>query len=83
MTLNEAAKELGLDASTLRRQIANGRLKAVRVGPPNDPNRYVWMVTPAELKRYREQSLGKAGRPFKRSRRRAGSPAAALPDASA
>lgn len=82
LTLNEAAAALNLDPSTLRRQIANGRLKAVKVGPAGDPNRYVWTVTPAELQRYREQSLGKAGRPFKRPRRRS-TPATAATDASA
>ena len=52
MTLNEAALELGLDASTLRRQIARGSLRARKVGP-------VWTVTRPELARYRAEHLGK------------------------
>lgn len=56
MTLNEAAAELGVATSTLRHQIRNRRLKATKVGP-------VWTVTPRELARYREESLGRVGRP--------------------
>jgi len=55
MTLIEAAASLGLDPSVLRRAIARGSLKAVRVGP-------LWTVTPAQVERYRAQSLGKPGR---------------------
>jgi excisionase family DNA binding protein len=65
MTLTEAAAELGLEPSTLRHQIRNGRIRARKVGP-------VWTVTPAELAHYRAehlgkigQYLGKAGRPAK------------------
>jgi excisionase family DNA binding protein len=47
MTLTEAAELLGVDASTLRHQIANGKLKARKVGRD-------WHVTPAEVKRYAE-----------------------------
>lgn len=47
MTLTEAAELLGVDASTLRHQIANGKLKARKVGRD-------WHVTPAEVKRYQE-----------------------------
>lgn len=56
MTINEAAAALGLAASTLRVQIAHGRLRATKRGRD-------WWVTPAEIERYRRESLGKAGRP--------------------
>ena len=56
MTLTEAAEDLGLDASTLRRQIANGVLRARKLGP-------IWTVTPAEVARYRARHLGRFGRP--------------------
>lgn len=45
MTIPEAAKALGLQASTLRLQIKLGRLAAVKRG------RDYW-VTPAEVERY-------------------------------
>lgn len=48
ITLSEAARSLGLAASTLRWQIKNGRLKAVKVGP-------VWTVTEREVERYRAE----------------------------
>lgn len=51
MTLAEAALELQLDTSTLRRQIARGSLRARKVGP-------VWTVTRREVERYRAASLG-------------------------
>lgn len=56
MTLNEAAAALELDASTLRHQIKNGRLRATKLGP-------VWTVTAAEVERYRLTRLGRPGRP--------------------
>jgi excisionase family DNA binding protein len=56
VTLVEAAEALGLNPSTLRVQIRNGRLKAQKIGT-------AWFVTGAEIERYREQSLGNAGRP--------------------
>lgn len=55
MTTNEAAAALGLKPGTLRVQIANGRLRAKKVGRD-------WHVTPAELERYRREVLGKLGR---------------------
>ena len=48
MTLNEAAAILGVVASTLRHQIANGKLHARKVGRD-------WHVTPAEVKRYGQE----------------------------
>jgi excisionase family DNA binding protein len=52
MILSDAAARLGLSPSTLRVQIRNGRLAAVKRGRD-------WHVTPAELERYRAQSLGR------------------------
>lgn len=49
MTLNEAAKVLGMDPGTLRVQVHNGKLKAKKVGP-------IWTVTPREVERYRRES---------------------------
>ena len=41
-------------AATLRQQIANGRLHGKKIGP-------LWWITPAELARYRRESLGQPG----------------------
>lgn len=49
MTLNEAAALLGVTAATLRQQIANGKLRARKVGRD-------WQVTPREVERYRQTS---------------------------
>jgi excisionase family DNA binding protein len=49
MTLIEAAQSLGVTADTLRQQIANGRLRARKVGRD-------WTVTPREVERYRRES---------------------------
>ena len=48
MTLTEAAEALGLDPSSLRHQIANGKLRATKRGRD-------WWVTPAEVKRYEKE----------------------------
>jgi excisionase family DNA binding protein len=48
MTLIEAAALLGLDASTLRHQIRNGKLRAEKIGRD-------WHVTPDEVERYRRE----------------------------
>ena len=45
MTLAEAASLLGITAATLRQQIANGKLKARKIGRD-------WWVTPKEVERY-------------------------------
>ena len=58
MTLTEAAAQLGLAPSTLRRQIHNGALRGTLVGK-------TWTVTPREVERYRTDHLGKRGRPPK------------------
>ena len=49
-TLTEAAALLGVAASTLRRQIHNGKLKGRLLGK-------TWVVTRAEVERYRRDSL--------------------------
>ena len=48
MTLPEAAALLGVTAATLRQQIANGKLRARKVGRD-------WTVTPREVERYRKE----------------------------
>lgn len=45
MTLAEAAAILRVTAATLRQQIANGKLKARKIGRD-------WWVTPKEVERY-------------------------------
>lgn len=52
MTTKEAAELLGLSPITVRRQIENGAIKATKRGRD-------WWVTPAEVARYRAESLGK------------------------
>ena len=54
VTLNELADRAGLDPSTLRHQIRNGRLAASKVGP-------VWIVTAREADRYIRDIAGKLG----------------------
>jgi excisionase family DNA binding protein len=48
MTLAEAAALLGVDASTLRHQIANGRLQARKIGRD-------WYVALDEVRRYKRR----------------------------
>jgi excisionase family DNA binding protein len=55
LTLTEAAARLGVAASTLRGQIANGKLRGRLVGK-------TWTVSEREVERYREASLGRPGR---------------------
>ena len=57
LTLNDAARELGVTAATLRQQIHAGRLEAAKVGP-------IWVVGETELARYRLEIHGRIGRPF-------------------
>jgi excisionase family DNA binding protein len=49
MTLIEAAASLGVTAATLRQQIANGKIRAKKLGRD-------WQVTPKEVERYRRES---------------------------
>lgn len=58
LTLTEAATQLGVAASTLRHQIAKGRLKGRLVGK-------TWTVSEREVARYAAESLGKPGRRHK------------------
>ena len=60
LTLTEAAAQLGVAASTLRHQLAKGRLKGRLVGK-------TWTVSEREVARYRTESLGKPGRHAKSS----------------
>ena len=50
MTLNEAAKRLGITPDTLRQQIAAGRLQAEKIAPR------LWWVTEEEVDRYQRES---------------------------
>ena len=56
MTLSEAAALLAISPATLRSQIRNGAVKAVKHGRD-------WWVEPTEVARYRAESLGRRGRP--------------------
>jgi excisionase family DNA binding protein len=58
MTLVEAAAALGVQPATLRQQIANGRLRAKKVGRD-------WQVTTREVQRYQTEVLGRPGRKAK------------------
>lgn len=49
LTLEQAASQLGLAASTLRWQIRNGKLKAHKVGP-------IWTVSEREVARYAKEN---------------------------
>lgn len=55
ITLADAARELGVAHATLTKQAQLGRLKAVKVGP-------IYLVSRAEVDRYREWSKGRPGR---------------------
>ncbi len=54
VTVTQAAERLGLHRDTLLRQIARGVLQAKRLGS-------IWVVTGAEVERYRREHLGKHG----------------------
>lgn len=55
LTLTQAAAQLGIQAQTLKIQAQHGRLRAEKVGRD-------WLVSPAEVSRYRAEHLGKRGR---------------------
>jgi excisionase family DNA binding protein len=57
MTLTEMAQSLGLkDATPLRRLCEAGKLRAEKKGK-------TWLVSLAEVERYRSERLGRRGRP--------------------
>jgi excisionase family DNA binding protein len=60
ITLAEAATQLGLAPSTLRAQVAKGRLRARLAGK-------TYLVTLDEVARYGSQSRGRRGRPRRRA----------------
>ena len=49
ITLQEAARVLGMNPGTLRVQIHNGKLKARKIGP-------IWTISRQELDRYQRES---------------------------
>jgi excisionase family DNA binding protein len=55
LTLAQAAERLGVAHATLTKQARTGRLRAAKVGP-------IYLVSEAEVERYREWSLGRPGR---------------------
>ena len=55
LTLTDAAQRLSLTPDTLRQQIRNGSLKASKLGRD-------WFVSPSEIERYRQDTLGRKGR---------------------
>jgi len=55
MTVTEAAQLLGLSPATLRRQIANGRIRARKLGRD-------WDIPEEEVRRYGALSRGRPGR---------------------
>lgn len=56
LILSDAATRLGVTSATLRQQIAAGKLVAHKKGP-------IWLVTGADLERYRLTHHGRIGRP--------------------
>src|SRR5438132_3386475 len=63
LTLTEAARSLGIAASTLRHQVREGRLRARMAGK-------TYLVAPEEIERYRAHSRGRVGRPTQANSRR-------------
>lgn len=57
-TLAQAGAELGLAPDTLRRQVHKGKIRATLAGK-------TWLVSDAEIARYRRESLGRVGRTAK------------------
>jgi excisionase family DNA binding protein len=62
VTLEEAALYLNRKESTLRHAIRDGKLAAVKIDGR-------WRVSEQAVNQYRADSLGKAGRPWKGSKR--------------
>ena len=58
LTLAQAAELLGVAHATLTKQAKLGRLRATKVGP-------IYLVSEAEVERYREWSKGRPGRKSK------------------
>lgn len=63
LTLQEAAKRLDIDSTTLTRQAQRGILRAVRFGRE-------WAVTADEVERYRREHKGKRGQASPRYQRK-------------
>jgi excisionase family DNA binding protein len=54
LTLRQAAERLGISPATLRAQVRNGRLHAIKPG-------HDWLVEEEEIERYRRENLGRGG----------------------
>lgn len=65
LTLRDAARLLGLSASTLAHQARIGHLRARKLGD-------LWIVEPREVERYRAESRGRPGRRAGRRKRAEG-----------
>jgi hypothetical protein len=57
ISLRDAADELGITPTTLRAQAAEGRFEARNIEGLG------WITTQQAVERYREERLGKVGRP--------------------
>jgi len=55
LTIHDVAERLGLDRTTLARQIRRGALKAEKSGK-------TWLITAEEVEHYRREHMGKPGR---------------------
>lgn len=55
LTVSQAAKLLGIEPATIRRQIALGAITAQKLG-------WGWVITSEEVERYATESSGKRGR---------------------
>lgn len=56
MTLTDAAKELGVDVSTLRYRLKRGDMRGEKVGPR------AWMIPVDEVEAWRDRGRLKPGR---------------------
>ena len=65
LTINQAAKELGIEPGTLRRQVSLGKISAIRVGGGPKGKAGLLIIHRDEIERYRREQSGKVGRPRK------------------
>jgi excisionase family DNA binding protein len=62
MTIEEAAKELGIEPGTLRMQVSKGKITPIRVGTGPKGHSGLLLIHRDELERYRRERSGKPGR---------------------